>query len=75
MVLETFRILINEFLDKDPDIVEEETSIIILDSKSSVNIYQNGKYTNHTMHIYRRVYSLRNDDNTKCTVFTGVKEV
>ena len=37
--------LIHELLDKDPDIVLEETPLIILDSKSAVFMANNGKYT------------------------------
>ena len=47
MVLAHLRILINEFLNKYPDIVPEEAPLIILDSKSTVCMAKNGKYTKH----------------------------
>ena len=62
MVLAHFRILIHEFLNKDPDIVPEEAPLTILDSKSTVCISKNGKDTNHTRHIARRVHSIRNGE-------------
>ena len=36
MALAYFRMLIHEFLNKDPDIVPEEAPMIVLDSKSSI---------------------------------------
>ena len=42
-------------MNKDPDKVPEEAYIIILDSKHSVCMAKNGKYTKHTSHIDRRV--------------------
>ena len=36
MDLENFRMLIYELLNKDPDIVPEEASLIVLDSKSAM---------------------------------------
>ena len=43
--------LIHKFLNKDPDIVTEEDTIIILDSKYSVCMVENGKDTKNTRHI------------------------
>ena len=43
--------LINEFLNKDPEIVPEEAPLIILDSKSAMCMAKNGNYTKHTRHI------------------------
>ena len=60
MDLEHFRMLIRELLNKDPDIVPEEGPIIILDSKSAKFMSKNGKDTNHTRHISRRVHFVRN---------------
>ena len=57
--------LINELLHEDLDIVPEEAPLIILDSKSDVCITNNGKYTNHTRHIARRVHFVRNAENCK----------
>ena len=57
--------LINESLNKDPDIVPEEAPLTILDSKYAIFMDNNGKDTNHTRHISRRVHFLRNDENYK----------
>ena len=65
MDLAHFRILIHEFLRKDPDIVPEEDSKIILDIKSAVCMAKNGKYTKNTRNISRRVQFVRNVDKRK----------
>ena len=65
MALAHFRVLIHEFLNKDPDIVPDEYPLIILDSKSSVCVAKNGKDTKHTSHIARRVYFVINGENCK----------
>ena len=65
MALAYFRMSIHEFLNKDPDIVPEEAPLIILDSKSSVCMANNGKDINHTSHIYRRVHFVINGDKYK----------
>ena len=70
-----FRILIHEILNKDPDIVPEETPIIILDSKSATCMAKNGTDTKHTSHITRRVHFVSNWENWKCTRLTGQREV
>ena len=43
-------------MNKDPDIVTEEDSLTMLDSKSSVCMDNNGKDTNQTSHLSRRVH-------------------
>ena len=53
MALAHFRMLINEFLNKDIDRVTEKAPIIILDSKSSVCMANNSKDANHTRHIFK----------------------
>ena len=65
MALARFRMLINEFLNKDTDIVPEEAPIIILDSKYTVCMSKNGKYTKHTSHISRRVHFVSNGEKSK----------
>ena len=65
MDLAHFRMLIHEFLNKDPDIVPEEYPLIIVDSKSAVFMDKTGKDTEHTRKIYRRAYVLRNGENCK----------
>ena len=63
MALEHFRMLIHELLNKDPDIVPDESPLIILDSKSAVCMANNGKDINRTRHISRRVYFVRNGES------------
>ena len=60
-----FRMLINEFLNKDPDIVPEEALLVILDSKSAVFMAKNVKDTKCKSHIYRRVNFVSNGENFK----------
>ena len=67
--------LIHELLNKDPYKVPEEDPLIVLDSKSSMCIANNGKDTKHTRHISRRIYFVRNGENARCTKSIGVKEV
>ena len=57
-----FRMLIDEFLNRDPDIVPEEYSIFILDIKSAFCMANNGNYTKHTRHIYKWVHLARNGE-------------
>ena len=56
MDLAHFRMLIHELLNKDPYIVPEEDPMNILDSKSAICMDNNGKHTNNTRHISRRVH-------------------
>ena len=65
MDLAHFRMVIHEFLNKDPDIVPEEASLIILDSNSAKCMANKGKYTKRTRHILRRVNFVRNGENCK----------
>ena len=60
MALAHFRMLINELLNKDPDIVPEEALLIVLDSKSAICMAKNGKDDKHTRHIARRMHLVRN---------------
>ena len=55
MALAHFRML-----NKEPDVVPEQSPIIILDRKSDICMAKNGKYTKHTIHISRRIHFLRN---------------
>ena len=63
MYLAHSRMLINELLNKDPYIVPEEAPPIILDRRSAVCMYNNGKDTKHTSHISRRVNFVSNGEN------------
>ena len=58
-----FRMLIHEFLNKDPYILPEESPLTILDSKSDVCMSKNVKDTNNTRHITRRERFGRNGKN------------
>ena len=60
MALAHFRMLFHEFLNKDTDIVPEEAPLVVLDSKSSMCMANNGKDTKHTRHIARRMHVVRN---------------
>ena len=75
MALAHYRILIHELLNKYPDIVPEEAPLIVFDSKSSICMANNGKDTKHIRHIARRMHFVRNGENSRCTIFIGVKEV
>ena len=65
MALAHFRMLIHELLNKDPEIIPEEASLIVLDSKYSMFMDKNGKYTKHTRHIARRMHFVRNGEKCK----------
>ena len=56
--------LVRELLNKDPDMVPEETPFIVLDSKSSMCMAKNYKDTKHTRHIARRMRFVSNGE--KC---------
>ena len=55
--------------------VPEEAPLIVLDSKSSLCMNNNGKDTKHTRHIARRMYFVINGENARFTKSIGVKEV
>ena len=57
--------LINKLFNKDPSIVPEETTLIILSRKSYVFMYKNVKDTKHTRHIDRRVHFVRKGEKCK----------
>ena len=65
MALAHFRMLINELLKKDPDIVPEEAPLIILDRKSSVCMDNNGKDNNHTRNISKIINFVGNGEKWK----------
>ena len=62
MALEHFRILIQEFFSKDPDIVPEEALLIVFGGKYSLCMAKNGKDTKHTSRISRRIIFLSNGE-------------
>ena len=65
MDLAHFRMLIHEVLNKDPEIVPEEATLIVLDSKSAMCMAKNVKDTKHTGHISRRMHLVRNGEKCK----------
>ena len=65
MDLAHFRMLIHEFLNKDPDIVPEEAPLILLDSKYAMCMAKNVKDTKHTRQISRRMHFVRNGEKYK----------
>ena len=65
MALVNFRALIHQLLNKDPDIVPDESPLIIWDSTSAICMANNVKDTKHTMHISRRMYFVRNNEKFK----------
>ena len=66
MALSHLRMLIHEFLNKDPDIVPEEDPLFVLDRKPDRCIAKNGKDSKHTRHISRRVHFIKNGE--KCNM-------
>ena len=65
MDLARLRLLIHDFLNKDPYIVPEEAPLIIFYSKSRVCMAKNGKDTKHTRNIARSVHFVRNGEKFK----------
>ena len=58
--------LVHELLNNDPDIVPEEAPLIVLDSKYTMCMAQNGRDTKHTRHIARSMNFERNGE--KCNM-------
>ena len=56
MALAYFIMLIHELLNKDPEIVPEEATLIVLYIKSDMCMSKNGKDTKNTRHIARRMH-------------------
>ena len=65
MALAYFRILINELLNKDTDIVPEEAPLVLLDSKSHMYLANTGKDTKHTSQISNIMDLVRNGEKFK----------
>ena len=57
--------LVHELLNEDPDMFPEEAPLIVLYSKSTMYMANNGKDTKHTRHIARRMYFSRNGEKCK----------
>ena len=60
MDLANFRMLINELLNKDPDIVPKESHLIVLDSKPVMCMATTGMDTTQTREIPRKMNLARN---------------
>ena len=65
MALAHFRMLVQELLNEDPDMVPKEAPLIVLDSKSAMCMAKNGKDTKHTRHIARSMHFVRNGEKCK----------
>ena len=65
MALAHFRIFIHELLNNDPDIVPEESPLIVLDSKYDICMAKNGKDIKHTRKIARIMHFVRNGEKCK----------
>ena len=52
----------NEQMNKDIYVVTGQLPLIILDSKPAVFMSKNGKDTNHTRHISRSMYPIKNGE-------------
>ena len=66
MALAHFSMLVHELLNEDPDMVLKEAPFIVLDKKSSMCMAKNGRDTEHTRHIARRMNFVRNEE--KCNM-------
>ena len=60
MALSHFRMLNNQLLNKDSEVVTEQAHIIIVDIKSAICMANNNKYTKHIRNISRRMHLVRN---------------
>ena len=65
MALAHFRMVIYDFLNKDPYMVPEESPLFFLGSKSATFMAKNGKDTKHTRHIASRMHVVRNGEKCK----------
>ena len=52
-------------LNKDPEIVPEESPLIVLDIKFAMCMAKNGKDIKHTRRIARRMYLISNGEKCK----------
>ena len=60
MNLSNLRILNNELLNKDSNVVPEQAPIIILDRNLDISMDMNGNETKHIRHISRGINLVRN---------------
>ena len=73
MDISHFRILNNEFPNKDIYVVPEQSPLVILGSKSAVCVDKNVNYTKHIINISRIMHFVRNGEelNIHNTVWSG----
>ena len=62
MAISHFRVINNDLMNKDLDVVPEQAPCIILDIKSAVCMSNNVKDTKHTRHIARKIHFVRNGE-------------
>ena len=62
MDLAYFRMSSNDPINKDTEVVPEQTPKIILDIKSAVCMVNNVKDTKHNRQVYRRINFVRNGE-------------
>ena len=60
MALAHFRMLKSELEGKNPDEIPSDPPLIIMDSRSGVDMAKTGKDTKHTRHTARRYHFVRN---------------
>ena len=60
MALAHFSMLIHELINKYPDMVPEESPLIVLNGKYDMCMANNGNDTKHTRHIARIIHFVRN---------------
>ena len=65
MSLAYFRMLIREFLNKNPDRVPQQAPLIVQYRNSAIYMANNGKDTKHTRHISRKINFERNGEKCK----------
>ena len=63
MSLAHFRMLNNELLNKDSDVVTEQSNLIILNRKSYICMANNSKDAKHTRNISRIIHLVRNGED------------
>ena len=60
MILAHSRMINNELLNKDPNVLPEQAPLIILDRKLAVCVSNNSKYTKHTRKNDKIIHYVRN---------------
>ena len=58
--LSNFKMLMNEMINKDPDVVPYQALLLLLDINSAVCVDKNSNDKKHTRHMARRIHFVRN---------------